>query len=57
MKVSKLNPKLFTPETPSRPFDLHINQTVRDFLPLALLAARTFLPPFVAILARNPWTL
>ena len=27
------------------------------FLPFARLAAKTFLPPFVAILARNPWTL
>ena len=28
----------------------------RTFLPLALLAWRTFLPPFVLILLRKPWT-
>ena len=27
------------------------------FLPFALLAANTFLPPGVLILARKPWTL
>ena len=36
----------------------HIYVTYADntFLPFALLAARTFLPPAVAILALNPWT-
>ena len=30
--------------------------TVKTFLPLARLEARTFLPPAEAILARKPWT-
>ena len=32
-------------------------QAERTFLPFALLAARTFLPPFVLILDLKPWTL
>jgi len=35
-------------------FSLFYTETVSDFLPLALLLAKSFLPPFVFIFERKP---
>ena len=58
-KIKKKRPQNLWPWISSLISDFRYKyyQAERTFLPFALLAARTFLPPFVLILDLKPWTL